>query len=101
MIEVNFNDIKRRLYFDGCTDLLRGLACLRWSLLAGESYEEAVRPWKSAIPELFDQAKARERQQRKQRGPHAVNGAVKASSIPGPSSFKDRDRKRRRRCVHA
>jgi len=53
MIEVNFNDIKRRLYTDGCTDLLRGVACLRWSLVAGESYEEAVRPWKTAIPELF------------------------------------------------
>jgi hypothetical protein len=53
MIEVNFNDIKRRLYADGCTDLLRGVACLRWSLLAGKSYEEAVQPWKKKIPELF------------------------------------------------
>jgi hypothetical protein len=53
MIEVNFNEIKRRLYADGCADLLRGVACLRWSLLAGQSYEQAVRPWKIAIPELF------------------------------------------------
>jgi len=53
MIEVSFNDIKRRLYAEGCTDLARGVACLRWSLLAGESYEKAVRPWKTAIPELF------------------------------------------------
>jgi hypothetical protein len=53
MIEVVCNDIKRRLYADGCTDLARGVACLRWSLLAGQSYEQAVRPWKTAIPELF------------------------------------------------
>jgi hypothetical protein len=55
MIEVNFNEVKRHLYADGCTDLLRGVACLRWSLLAGESYEQAVRPWTTAIPELFIQ----------------------------------------------
>ncbi|HQI29263.1 MAG TPA: hypothetical protein PLT20_14350, partial [Sedimentisphaerales bacterium] len=53
MIEVNFNEVKRRLYADRCTDLLRGVACLRWSLLAGKSYEEAVRPWKKNVPELF------------------------------------------------
>jgi hypothetical protein len=50
---VDFNAIRRRLYQDGCTDLFRGLACLRWSLLAGKSYEEAVRPWKENLPELF------------------------------------------------
>jgi hypothetical protein len=53
MIEVILNDIKRRLYADGCTDLLRGMACLRWSLLAGKSYSEAVQPWKKNVPELF------------------------------------------------
>ena len=41
MIFVDFTDIKRRLYQDGRVDLLRGVACLRWSLLAGKSYEEA------------------------------------------------------------
>lgn len=55
MIEVNFNDIKRRLCADGCTDLLRGRECLKWQLWAGASYEQAVRPWKTAIPELFIQ----------------------------------------------
>jgi len=53
MIEVNFNDIKRRLYADGCTDLLRGRECLKWQLWAGQSYEEAVQPWKRNAPELF------------------------------------------------
>jgi hypothetical protein len=53
MIEVNFNDIKRYLCADGCADLLRGVACLRWSLLAGQSYEQAVRPWKRNVPKLF------------------------------------------------
>jgi hypothetical protein len=53
MTQVDFNDIKRRLYADGCTDLLCGVACLRWSLLAGKSYEEAVQPWKRNVPELF------------------------------------------------
>jgi len=55
MIEVNVNEIKRRLYADGCADLMRGMACLRWSLLAGQSYEQAVRPWKRNVPELFTQ----------------------------------------------
>ena len=67
MIELNLNQIRHRLYADGCTDLLRGVACLRWSLHAGKSYEEAVRPWKTAIRGLFDQRKARERQNRNQR----------------------------------
>ena len=67
MIELNPNQIRHRLYADGCTDLLRGVACLRWSLHAGKSYEEAVRPWKTAIRGLFDQRKARERHQRKAR----------------------------------
>ena len=53
MIEVDLAQVKRRLYADGCTDLLRGMACLRWSLLAGKGYEEAVRPWKKNMPELF------------------------------------------------
>jgi len=67
MIEVNLKQIRHFLYADGCTDLLRGMACLRWSLQAGKSYEEAVRPWKTAIPKLFDQCKAREHQRRDQR----------------------------------
>ena len=62
MIELNLNQIRHCLYADGCTDLLRGVACLRWSLHAGKSYEEAVRPWKRNAPYLFDQRKARERQ---------------------------------------
>ena len=53
MIEVNFNEVKRHLHADHCTDLMRGMACLRWSLLAGKSYAEAVRPWKKNVPELF------------------------------------------------
>ena len=53
MIEVNLNQIKRRLYADGCTDLVRAMSCLRWSLVAGKSYEEAVQPWKQNVPELF------------------------------------------------
>jgi hypothetical protein len=53
MIEVDFAQIRRRLYADGCTDLLRGTSCLRWALLADESYEEAVQPWKQNVPELF------------------------------------------------
>ena len=53
MIEVNLNQIKRRLYADGCTDLARAMSCLRWSLVAGKSYEEAVQPWKQNVPELF------------------------------------------------
>ena len=53
MIEVNLNQIKRRLYADGCTDLARGMSCLRWSLVAGKSYDEAVQPWKRNVPELF------------------------------------------------
>jgi hypothetical protein len=55
MIDVNLSQIKHQLYQDGCVDLLRGLACLRWSLLAGASYEEAVQPWKRNVPELFTQ----------------------------------------------
>jgi hypothetical protein len=98
MTEVNFNDIKRRLYADGCTDLLRGVACLRWALLAGKSYEEAVRPWKTAIPELFDQGKARERQRRKQPSLCAARGAVRPSPIARLSASRDRNR---RRYVHA
>ena len=94
MIAVNFNDIKRRLYADGCTDLMRGVACLRWALLAGERYEEAVRPWRTAIPELFDQGKARERQRSRQRDPYVT----KAPFIPGRSSY---GRPRNRRHVHA
>jgi len=39
MIEVNLIRIKRSLFADGCTDLARGMSCLRWSLVAGKSYE--------------------------------------------------------------
>lgn len=53
MTEVNFNEVKRHLHADHCTDLMRGMACLRWSLLAGKSYDEAVQPWKRNVPELF------------------------------------------------
>ena len=62
MIEVNLKQIRHRLYADGCTDLLRGMACLRWSLQAGKSYAEAIQPWKRNAPYLFDQRKARARQ---------------------------------------
>ena len=53
MIEVKFNEVKRNLYADHCIDLMRGMACLRWSLLAGKSYAEAVQPFKKNMPELF------------------------------------------------
>ncbi len=53
MIEVDFAQIRRRLHADSCTDLLRGRECLKWQLWAGESYEEAVQPWKKNMPELF------------------------------------------------
>jgi hypothetical protein len=62
MIEMSFNEIRRRLYADGCVDLARGVACLRWSLQAGKTYDSAVRPWMKNVPELFNQRKARERQ---------------------------------------
>jgi hypothetical protein len=62
MIELKLNHIRHRLYADGCTDLLRGVACLRWSLQAGKSYEAAIQPWKRNAPYLFDQHRARERQ---------------------------------------
>ena len=53
MIEVDFGQIKRRLQADNCVDLLRGRECLKWQLWAGETYSEAVRPWKKNVPELF------------------------------------------------
>jgi len=62
MIEVNFNEIRRRLYAEGCVDLARGMACLRWSLQTGKTYEAAIQPWKRNAPELFDQRKACDRQ---------------------------------------
>ena len=62
MSELNLNQIRHRLYADGCVDLARGMACLRWSLQAGKTYEAAIQPWKRNAPYLFDQRKARERQ---------------------------------------
>jgi hypothetical protein len=62
MSELNLNQIRRRLYAEGCVDLARGMACLRWSLQAGKTYEAAIQPWKRNAPYLFDQRKARERQ---------------------------------------
>ena len=62
MSELNLNQIRRRLYAEGCVDLARGMACLRWSLQAGKTYEAAIQPWKRNAPYLFDQHRARERQ---------------------------------------
>jgi len=53
MIEVNLNQIKRRLYADGCADLMRGMSWPALVASGGKSYEEAVQPWKRNVPELF------------------------------------------------
>ena len=95
MIELNLNEIKRRLYADGCIDLLRGMACLRWSL----SGRQELRGGRATV-EDSDTRTVRPAQGTRATTQQASEtaGATKAPFIPDRSSSRDRTR---RSYVHA
>lgn len=103
MSEISSAAIKLQLYLDGCTDLARGMAYLLHQLTNGVPYSDAVQPWRTAIPQLFDEraARRRRREETRQAGSPMPEHAVEPLPVPRGLGHALRIPSRDRRLAYA